>query len=50
MQARVAESGPPPLGIHLLLGETRKEKIANMIANIEAGRIAPVEMILRAPA
>lgn len=47
MRARIAESGPPPLGIHLLMGETAPQKIANMIANIEAGRIAPVETILR---
>ena len=49
IQARIAESGPPPLGIHLLMGETAREKIANTVANIKAGRIAPVEMILRAP-
>lgn len=49
MQARLAEAGPPPLGLHLLMPTSRVEKIANMIANIEAGRIAPVEMILRAP-
>lgn len=41
-----AAGGPPPLGIHLLM-EDRASKIANMVANIEAGRIAPVEMILR---
>jgi SAM-dependent methyltransferase len=50
MQARIAESGPPPLGIHLFMGATAREKIANMVANIQAGRIAPVEMILRKPA
>ena len=49
MQARMAEKGPSPLGIHLFMGETARAKIANMVANIEAGRIAPVEMILRAP-
>lgn len=50
VQARMAESGPPPLGIHLLMGETvRQTMIANMVANIKAGRIAPVEMILRLP-
>jgi len=42
------EGGPPPLGTHLLMGANAAEKIANMVANIEAGRIAPVEMILRA--
>jgi SAM-dependent methyltransferase len=50
MQARIVESGPPPLGIHLFMGDTAREKIANMVANIQAGRIAPVEMILRKPA
>lgn len=53
--ARMAErmraaGGPPPLGIHLLMGDTAPVKIANMVANIQAGRIAPVEMILRAGA
>jgi SAM-dependent methyltransferase len=48
MRARVAEHGMPPTGIHLLMSEElRHAMIGNMIANIEAGRIAPVEMILR---
>lgn len=48
MRERIAAAGgPPPLGIHLLM-EDRATKIDNMVANIEAGRIAPVEMILRA--
>lgn len=42
-----AAGGPPPLGTHLLTGETAPTKIANMVTNIQAGRIAPVEMILR---
>ncbi len=42
-----AEGGPPPLGIHLVM-EDRARKVANMVAAIEAGRIAPVEMIFRA--
>ncbi|GMG84414.1 class I SAM-dependent methyltransferase [Paralimibaculum aggregatum] len=49
LRTRIAETGPPPLGIHLLMGETAGQKIANMIANIEAGRIAPVEMLFRKP-
>lgn len=49
MMARAREAdGPPPLGIHLLMGESAPQKIANMVANIEAGHIAPVELILRA--
>ncbi|MGI9425206.1 MAG: class I SAM-dependent methyltransferase [Hyphomicrobiaceae bacterium] len=39
--------GPPPLGLHLLMGATAAEKIGNMVENIRAGRIAPVEMIAR---
>jgi SAM-dependent methyltransferase len=50
-QARQAEAagqdGPPPLGIHLLTGATGPQKMRNMMNNIEAGAIAPVEMICR---
>ena len=42
-----AAEGPPPLGLHILMGETRAEKVRNMIDNIAAGRIAPVEIIAR---
>ena len=42
-----AAGGPPPLGTHILMGETRAQKIANMIENISSGRLAPVEMIAR---
>ncbi|KZY47528.1 hypothetical protein A3731_29725 [Roseovarius sp. HI0049] len=41
--------GPPPLGIHLLMGSTAKEKLQNYVTHISAGDIAPVEMIFRAP-
>ncbi len=47
MRARFAESGPPPLGTHLLMGTEAPQKIANLIASLEAGRLAPVEMICR---
>lgn len=40
-----AAGGPPPLGLHLLMGETAPLKMKNMIENISAGRIAPVELI-----
>ncbi|MEM9785893.1 MAG: methyltransferase domain-containing protein [Pseudomonadota bacterium] len=41
--------GPPPLGIHLLMGDTAGEKLKNYVANVEAHRIAPVEMIFDKP-
>ena len=51
VRARIAEQGgPPPLGIHLLMGDTAKDKIDNYVAMLEAGRIAPTEMIFRATA
>jgi hypothetical protein len=40
-----ADGAPPPLGIHLVMGETWREKFKNTLANTEAGRIAPVQMI-----
>ena len=44
-----AAGGPPPLGLHILLGETAAIKIRNMVDNVAAGRVAPVEMIARKP-
>ena len=45
--AGVDGGGPPPLGLHLVMGETWREKFKNTLANTEAGRIAPVQMIAR---
>ncbi len=42
-----AAGGPPPLGLHLLMGKTTPEKVKNMIANVSDGLIAPVELIAR---
>jgi len=48
VRARAAQSdGPPPLGLHLVMGPSAAEKVANMAANVAAGRIAPVELIAR---
>jgi SAM-dependent methyltransferase len=47
LRARAA-SGPPPLGLHILLGATAGAKIQNMVANIANGLIAPVEVIAEA--
>ena len=50
LKAKVAAAGgPPPLGLHILMGETAPVKVQNMLENISAGRIAPVEMIARKP-
>jgi ubiquinone/menaquinone biosynthesis C-methylase UbiE len=48
MRARLAAQGPSPLGLHILMGTNASEKVANMVANIVTGKIAPVEIIARA--
>ena len=40
-----AAKGPPPLGLHLVMGASATEKFKNTLSNIESGRIAPVQMI-----
>jgi SAM-dependent methyltransferase len=45
LKAQAALDAPPPLGLHNLMGSTVKEKLANMIAMIREGTIAPVQMI-----
>jgi ubiquinone/menaquinone biosynthesis C-methylase UbiE len=43
----MAAGGPPPLGLHILMGNNTPEKVQNMIENISNGSIAPVELIAR---
>jgi len=43
----VAASGPPPLGLHILMGGNTPDFVRNMIENVSTGRIAPVELIAR---
>lgn len=43
----LAAGGPPPLGLHILMGASAPGKVQNMIANVAGGRIAPVELIAR---
>lgn len=40
----------PPLGTHILMGETALEKTRNTARNIEEGRTHPFELICRKPA
>jgi hypothetical protein len=40
-----ADGGPPPLGLHTLMKQSTAVKIKNMIENIAAEYIAPVEII-----
>lgn len=40
--ARVKESGPPPLGIHLLMGDNAREKLQNYLCNLSEDRVCVV--------
>ena len=44
-ESTAAAGGPPPLGLHIVMGETAPLKVKNMIENISEGRVAPVELI-----
>jgi hypothetical protein len=48
MRERAAVEGAPPLGLHLLMGPATRERIGNVMAALERGLIAPVEIIARA--
>lgn len=43
--AAAADGPPPPLGTHLILGASAPEKFRNLRNNIEAGHIAPTQII-----
>jgi MPBQ/MSBQ methyltransferase len=47
MMERVAQSGPPALGLHLLMGEPTKVMLGNVQAMIQEGICAPVELFAR---
>jgi SAM-dependent methyltransferase len=49
MIERAERGALPPLGIHLLLGETALEKTRNAARNIEEGRTHPIQLTCRKP-
>lgn len=44
---RIRAAGPPPLGIHLLMGEDSRAKLENMVRNLEERRIVVAMAVLR---
>jgi ubiquinone/menaquinone biosynthesis C-methylase UbiE len=49
MREKAAGAAPPPLGIHLAMGEGAGVKLANMARNLQEGRIAPWRILCRVP-
>lgn len=47
LQARLAQSGPQPLGLQIIMGPTAGVKVGNMVRMVNAGMIAPVEILAR---
>lgn len=47
MMARVAQGGPPALGLHLLMGEPTKLMLSNVHSMIQDGILEPIELIAR---
>jgi SAM-dependent methyltransferase len=44
-----AAGGPPPLGLHIVMGANAAQKIANMVENVRMSRIAPIEVFAVKP-
>jgi ubiquinone/menaquinone biosynthesis C-methylase UbiE len=47
MKARGAAGAPAPLGLHIVMGASAGQKVKNMMGDISAGLIAPIELICR---
>lgn len=47
IMARLAEGGPPPLGLHIVMGQDAKIKVKNMYTNVQNGTVSPVQIIAK---
>jgi ubiquinone/menaquinone biosynthesis C-methylase UbiE len=47
---RMKASGPPPLGTHLLMGDTARAKFDNMVRNLREGRMVVAQAVAEKPA
>ena len=47
LQAKMSVDGAPVVGPPLLMGASAPEKIGNMVKAVNAGLIAPVELVFR---
>ncbi len=45
-----SQEGPPPLGIHILMGNSAPQKLKNMVGSITRNLLAPVELLASKPA
>lgn len=47
IKARLAQGGPPPLGLHILMGPDARTKVGNMHASVQNGAISPVLIVAK---
>lgn len=47
---KVKREGPPPLGLHVLMGSAAREKMKNVVRNLAEEKIAVVSAVARKPA
>jgi len=47
MRGRPRAAGPPAMGLHVLIGPTAKERLANVAAALEDGLLSPVQFLAR---
>ncbi len=40
VSARIEDNGPPPIGIHLLMGDNAKDKLFNYVRNLSENRVS----------
>jgi SAM-dependent methyltransferase len=48
MRENAEKHGAPPLSLHVLMGPAAQERLGNVMKTLQAGTIAPIEMIARA--
>ncbi len=47
IMARLAQGGPPPLGLHIVMRHNAKIKVKNMFTNVQNGTVSPVQIIAK---
>lgn len=48
VMAATEENGPPPVGLHLIMGDTAQTRYGNVVRATFDGKLAPWEMVFRA--
>lgn len=47
MREEIERSGPPPLGLHTVMGDAAPRRLGNVMLALAAGTIAPIQMLVQ---